>query len=126
MKLVILITAQVEHGLDVAQAWQDAGASGVTIVQAHGLHALQEELSRGAIELPRMVSSMAAAMAAVLNSMEAPNQILLSLVDDDLVDALIAGASSVLGDLTLPKNGILFVIPVERALGVYHHGKGGG
>ena len=121
MKLVVLITAQVEDGLDVALAWQEAGAPGVTIVRAHGLHALQEELRHGDVELPRMVVSMAATMAAVLDNMEARNHMLLSLVDDALVDTLIEAASRVLGDLTQPNHGILFVVPVERAIGVRDH-----
>ena len=38
-----------------------------------------------------------------------------------LVDPLIAAANEVLGDLTAPNHGILFVLPVERAIGVYRH-----
>lgn len=121
MKLVVLITAQVEDGLDVALAWQEAGAPGVTIVRAHGLHALQQELRQGDVELPRMISSMAAAMAAILDNMEARNYMLLSLVDDALVDRLIAATSAVLGDLTDPNHGILFVVPIDRAIGVRDH-----
>lgn len=121
MKLVILITGKVEDGLDIAQAWQDAGAPGVTIVPSHGLHSLQRELSSGAVELPRMVASMGAAMAAILDNLEARNEIILSLVDDELVDPLIAAANAVLGDLTKPDHGILFTIPVERAIGVRRH-----
>lgn len=121
MKLVVLITAQVEDGLDVALAWQEAGAPGVTIVRAHGLHALQQELRHGDVELPRMISSMAAAMAAILDNMEARNHMLLSLVDDPLVDTLIEATSAVLGDLTDPNHGILFVVPIERAIGVRDH-----
>lgn len=124
MKLVVLITAQVESGLDVALAWQAAGAPGVTIVRTHGLHALQQEFQRGSVELPRMVVSMAAAMAAVLDSLEERSEMLLSLVDDALVDALIAAANGVLGDLTQPNHGILFVVPVERAIGVRDHRAG--
>jgi hypothetical protein len=121
MKLVVLITAKVEAGLDIAQAWQDAGAPGVTIIRSHGLHTVQRELSSGAVELPRMVASMGAAMAAILDNLEERGEMILSLVDDDLVDALIAAANAVLGDLTQPDHGILFTIPVERAIGVRRH-----
>ena len=123
MKLVVLITAQVEEGLDIAQAWHEAGAPGITIVRSHGLHTLQQELKSGQVELPRMIVSMGAAMAAILDNMEERGEIILSLVDDELVDALIAAATVVLGDLNEPDNGILFVLPIERAIGVRHHGK---
>jgi nitrogen regulatory protein PII len=121
MKLVILITAQVEDGLDIAQAWQEAGAPGVTIVRSHGLHTLQRELRSGSVELPRMIASMGAAMAAILDNVEERGELILSLVEDDLVDALIAAANDVLGDLTQPNHGILFVVPIERAIGVRRH-----
>ncbi|MEP7291467.1 MAG: P-II family nitrogen regulator [Chloroflexota bacterium] len=121
MKLVILITSQVEAGLDVAQAWQEAGAPGVTIIRSHGLHSLQRELRSGQVELPRMMISMGVAMAAILDNMEERGEIILSVVEDELVDALIAAANRVLGDLTEPDNGVLFVLPVEQAIGVRRH-----
>ena len=121
MKLVVLITAQVEAGLDIAQAWQDADAPGVTIVRSHGLHTLQEELKSGQVELPRMVVSMGAAMAAILDNVEERGVIFLSVVEDELVDALINAASGVLGNLDDPDNGILFVLPIERTVGVRRH-----
>lgn len=121
MKLVILITAQIEDGLDIAQAWQEAGAPGVTIVRSHGLHTLQRELRSGSVELPRIIVSMGAAMAAILDNVEARNEMILSLVEDGLVEALVAAANQVLGDLTQPNHGILFVVPVDLAIGVRRH-----
>lgn len=121
MKLVVLITAQVEAGLDIAQAWQDAGAPGVTIVRSHGLHTLQRELRSGSIELPRMIASMGAAMAAIIDNVEERGEIILSLVEDELVERLIAAANQTLGDLTQPNHGILFVLPIEQAIGVRRH-----
>ena len=118
MKLVVLITAKIEDGLEVAQAWQDAGAPGVTIVRTYGLYTLQQQAQHGDIELPRMVVSMAAAMAHVIDSVEERGELILSLVEDTQVDTLINAASGVLGDLTKPGHGVLFVLPVDRALGV--------
>jgi nitrogen regulatory protein PII len=122
MKLVILITTRVEEGMDVAQAWQDAGAPGVTIMRTHGIRTLQEQIQKGSYELPRMVTSMAAAMTHLLNSMDAPGAMLLSVVDNELVDKLEAATTNVLGDLTQPYHGILIVLDIERAIGVRHHG----
>ncbi len=121
MKLVILITSRVEDGLDIAQAWQEAGAPGVTIVRSYGLHTLQRELKSGSVELPRMIASMGAAMAAIIDNLEPRGEMILSLVEDDLVDRLIAAANETLGDLTQPEHGILFTIPVDRAIGVRRH-----
>lgn len=118
MKLVILITAQVEQGLQIAQAWQEAGAPGVTILRSHGLHTLQREVHRGTIELPRMVFSMASAMARIIDQVEERGELVLSVVDDALVDDLVDAAQKLLGDLAEPDNGVMFVLPVERAIGV--------
>lgn len=121
MKLVVLITSQPEQGMIVAQAWQDSGAPGITVLGAHGLHNLQREIQRGNVELPRVVLSMSAALASLVQQTEHRSQIFLSLVDDALVEPLIAATEKELGDLTKPDNGILFVIDVERALGVRYH-----
>ena len=119
MKLVLLITAQVEQGMEVAEAWQEAGAPGVTIVRTHGLRSLQESVKNGSVELPRMLVSMAAAMAHVITTLEAPGQMLISVVPSDMVDTLEAVASEVLGDLTEPYNGIMIILDIEKAIGVY-------
>lgn len=121
MKLVILITAQIENGLAVAQEWQEAGAPGVTILRSHGLYTLQGEVQRGAVELPRMISSMATAMASIIDDVEERGELVLSVVEDDQVDALIAASREVLGDLDQPNQGVLFVLDVERAIGVRRH-----
>lgn len=123
MKLVLLITPQIDKGLDVAQAWQEAGAPGVTIIRSHGLHTLQKELQSGSVELPRMVVSMGAAMAAIIDNMEERGEMIISIVEDELVDPVIAAANEVLGDLTSPNAGVLVTLPIERAVGVRHHGR---
>jgi hypothetical protein len=40
-KLVVLITSHVEKALAMAEAWQAAGAPGVTLIDSHGLRRLQ-------------------------------------------------------------------------------------
>lgn len=123
MKLVILITAQLEQGMQVAQAWQDAKASGVTIIRTHGLRSLQEKIQRGSVELPLVVRGAAAAMARILMTEEEQGAMLLSLVDDGMEQTLEAAAQRVLGDMTQPYNGIMMVIDVMHAVGVRHFEK---
>lgn len=118
MKFAILITSRLEDGLDVAQAWQERGAPGVTVLRAQGIHSLQKEVERGDIELPRMVMSMAGAMASIIDNMERNGLIVLSVVEDEMVDTLVATAEKILGDLYEPDTGILFVLDVARAYGV--------
>jgi len=123
MKLVMLITAQIERGLDVALAWQEAGATGVTIVRSYGLFTLQRTIQRGEVELPRMVSSVAAILAHLLDTVEENGHILLSVVEPEMVDKLVDATNKTLGDLTEPNNGILLVLDLERAIGLRDHSK---
>jgi nitrogen regulatory protein PII len=115
-KLVVLITSHIEKSLEVAEAWQAAGAPGVTLLDSHGLHRLQEK-SRD-LELPVFVS-----MASVLRQLETTSQIILSVVEDHNVETLIKATTDVLGDLYQPDTGIVFVMDVERVVGLSYHGR---
>jgi nitrogen regulatory protein PII len=111
-KMVLLITTKIERGIAVAEAWEAAGAPGVTLIESHGLRRLQEQ-SR-AIEINLFVS-----MASLLRQVEETNQIILTVVDDDLVDTMIDAACDVLGgDLEQEGTGVAFVLPVERTVGL--------
>ena len=121
MKLVILITPQIEKGIAVAQAWQETGAAGVTIIRSHGLQTLKDSVKSGALELPLAMSSMVAAMSHVLTKTEEQGEILLSVVENDMVDALQQATSNILGDMSEPYSGIMIVLDVERAIGIHKH-----
>ena len=112
-KLVILITTHIDKGLAVAEAWEAAGAPGVTLIESHGLHNLRERSK--SLEIPLFVS-----MASLLRQVEETNQTIFSVVDDDLVDPLIDAACKVLGaeNLDDPGTGVAFVINVERTIGM--------
>ncbi|NJL55668.1 hypothetical protein HC928_11040 [bacterium] len=112
MKLVILITAQTEQSLQVATAWQQAGASGVTILEGHGLHRLQKKFEIRS-DLPLIPS-----LESLLRGKEIDTHVLVSVVDDDLATRLKAETVVILGDLTLPGNGILLSLDVGDILGL--------
>ncbi len=123
MKLVILITAQTENGLEVALAWREAGAPGVTIIPSHGLHSLQRKTKSGGLELPMIITSMADAMAGLLNASETSSLIILSVMPAEILGKVIEATKGVLGDLTAPDTGVVFVLDVEQAIGVRDHSK---
>ena len=119
MKLVILITSDIESGLEVANRWQEAGAPGVTIVKSVGLHSLKEKIMRDSLEVPlHIASSMTSLMAFVLREMELNNHVLLSVVPKELVPTLLDEARAVMGDLLEPNHGVAFVVPLDEAIGV--------
>jgi nitrogen regulatory protein PII len=112
-KLVVLITTHTEKGLDVAEAWDAAGALGVTIIESYGLHDLRQKSK--SLEIPLFVS-----LANVLRQIEETNQTIFSVVDDDLVDPMIDAACRVLGAENLDEEGagFAFVLDVGRTIGM--------
>jgi nitrogen regulatory protein PII len=112
-KLVVLITTHIDKGLAVAEAWDAAGAPGVTLVDTYGLHHLREKSK--ALELPLFVS-----MAQVMREIEQTNQTIFTVVEDNLVDVLIEATCKALGTDTLakPDTGVIFVIDVARTVGM--------
>jgi hypothetical protein len=110
-KLVVLITTDTANSLRIAETWQEAGASGVSIIDTHGVRGLQRQKGQRAPEL-----SLATSMASILNQLRETNVMLFSVVESDLVDTLITIAQDIVGDLTNPETGILFVIDVEKIL----------
>jgi hypothetical protein len=122
MKLIILITSNIENGLEVANRWQDAGAPGITIIKSVGLYNLQQKIKRGSMEVPlHIASSMTSMMAYMLGQMEQTNHVLLSVVPKELIPTMMDEAKAVMGDLLEPDNGVAFVIPLDEAIGVRLH-----
>ena len=98
--------------MSVAQAWERAGASGVTILEGYGLRSLQDRLAiRDDIGLIPSLSKL-------LSQQEVSTMLLISLVGDDQVTKLQQATAEILGDLTLPNNGIMLTLAVEDAIGL--------
>lgn len=109
-KVVVLVTTHVEKTLALAEAWQKAGAPGVTLVPSHGFRSLQERTRK--LELPHFVN-----LATILKQVDETAQMLFSVVDDDRVDALIEATRSILRDPLTPRTGVGFVLDVDRMFG---------
>lgn len=112
MKLIIFITARIERTLDVAEAWQRAGASGVTILEGHGLRRLQEKMGIRD-DLPLIPS-----LSSLLHQQEVSTHVLISVVRDDLAEQLYQLTVEIIGDLTLPDNGFVFTLDIGNSLGL--------
>ena len=112
MKLVILITAQTEQTLEIATAWQQAGATGVTILEGYGLRRLQENMGLRD-DLPLIPS-----LSSLLRGKEVETHLLVSVVDDALADTLHQETVNILGDLTLPGNGVILTIDIASLAGL--------
>lgn len=112
MKLVMLVTARTERTLDISQAWQNDGAPGVTILEGYGLRRLQEKMGLRD-DLPLIPS-----LSSLLRQQEFTTHILISVVNDELCEKLYATTERILGSLTLPDNGFMITLDIEKSLGV--------
>ncbi len=108
--LVLHDNSQLEEVLD---AWEEAGAPGVTILPSSGMvrlrnnHPLDEDI-------PLMPS-----LNDFFNPSEEHNSTLFTIVKgEEMVDKIVSATEKVTGDLDLPNTGILVVLPVVRAYGL--------
>jgi nitrogen regulatory protein P-II 1 len=109
--LVVLVLAKPEKLPDVLQAWQDAEAPEATVLESTGLGRVSEFFGRD--DVPLFPS-----LRALDECRECIHHTVFSVVEDDgMVDRLIAATEGVVGDLSQPNTGIMFVVPVARVIG---------
>lgn len=112
-KLILFITPQIEHAHEVGESWVKAGATGATYIESHGLHRLRQT-GRSTAILPGMSSVL-----EILRSSDQHNITMLTVVQDDsLVDKIVQNTEALVGSLDHHDNGVMFILDVERALGL--------
>lgn len=110
--LVVMIIDNPDDCPQVLEAWRQAGASGATILESSGMGRLMGAGLRD--DLPLIPN-----LSAFLGQREEPSQTIFSVVAEQAtVDAMIAAAQAIIGDLNQPNTGILFVLPVLQAYGL--------
>lgn len=111
--LVVLVLARVEMLQDVLQAWQDAGAPDATVIESTGLARISRLFGRDDVPLFPSLADLSEGGQSVHHT-------IFSVVDSDsLIDSLINATQAVVGDLSQPDRGILFVLPVVRVVGYW-------
>lgn len=110
--MVMLIVDDLNLCPSVLDAWDATGVGGITILESTGLAKVRGANIRD--DLPLMPS-----FAKLMQGREGRHRTLLTVVEgEEWVDRLVEATESILGDLNQPKNGVMFVLPVARALGV--------
>jgi nitrogen regulatory protein PII len=115
--LIIFVLDDTSLLEDLLTAWEKAGVTGVTLLESTGMHRVQMRASRD--DLPLMPS-----LRALLSSREEHHRTLFTVVEkEETIDAVIRATEQVVGDLSGHGTGILFVLPVSRAVGLHkaHH-----
>lgn len=110
--MVVLIIDDPDDCSEILDSWEDAGVTGVTILESSGLGRLRRAGARD--DIPLMPS-----LRDLFQTSEVPHRTLLSVVNDQqTVDRMVKAAQRVIGDMDDPHTGFLFVVPVVQAYGL--------
>jgi nitrogen regulatory protein PII len=113
--LVVLIVDRLEEVPGVLDSWEQAGVTGVTILESTGLGRLRRAALRD--DLPLMPS-----LQDLLENEEIHHRTLMTVIEtEEEVDRVIAAAQEITGNLEEAHTGFLFVVPVLRVIGLGKH-----
>ena len=110
--MVLLIVDNVDQCFPVMDAWEALEVGGITILESTGLGRVRKSGLRD--DLPLMPS-----LANLLKGREERHRTLFTVVDsEEKVDQLIEATQRIIGNLNNAHNGVLFVLPVSRVVGL--------
>ncbi len=119
--LLVLVVDNLDQFPAILNAWEEIGVPGITVLESLGSRRVREGLRD---DLPLLIS-----LRAVLEMEETHNRTLFAIIDNELLlEKAVQAAVQIVGDFTQPHTGILFTIPVDRALGIVKakpHRRGG-
>lgn len=109
-QLLVLILYKVSQLQALLEAWESIGVPGVTILRSAGGHRTKNWLQQMGL----------GAIGDLFSSEEVQSKTLLTLIDDeDLLERAIIEAERVVGDFYDLKGSLIFVLPVNRTVGVF-------
>jgi len=112
MKMIMFVLHDPARLPELLDAWQAAGAGGTTVLFSTGAGRLRQAALRD--DLPLMPSA-----GDFFARQEEMSRTLFTVVKDQATaKRVIAATRSVVGDLSRPDSGLLFVLPVEQAEGL--------
>ena len=110
--LIVLVLDDPDQCRDVLDAWEAAGAPGVTILDSTGLGRVRRVGIRD--DMPLMPS-----LSDLFRRQQDHHCTLFSVVrDESQVEAIVQATRAVVGALDRPDTGFLFVVPVSQVCGL--------
>ncbi len=110
MYMLMMVLDNSAHLNDVLTAWREAGIRGVTILESTGMNRV---LPRDAPNLGFM------GFSHLLGSGRVGNQTLMAVIDSlEVAETAVSATEAIIGKLTDPHTGIVFVMPVAKTWGV--------
>jgi nitrogen regulatory protein PII len=111
--LVVLILDDVDQCHPLLDAWEAAGARGVTMLESSGIGRVRRAHMRD--DIPLLPS-----LQRFFQSEERHHRTLFSVVEsEEQAQKLIDAAQSVVGDFSQPNTGLVFVIPLQQVVGLH-------
>ncbi len=109
--LIVLVLNNLAEGPAVLRAWDEAGASGVTILESTGLQRLRHVLTD---DIPLFPS-----LRDLEGSQELHHRTFFTVVRDDaMLERMVAATREVIGNFDAHHSGLLFVVPVSQVFGL--------
>lgn len=110
--MILLVLDNLEQCPSVLDAWEAAGVGGITILESTGLARMKLGIRD---DLPFMPS-----IATLLKGREEHHRTLFTVVEgDEMVEKIINATETITGNLEEAHNGVMFVLPVSRAIGLH-------
>ena len=118
MYLIILFLHNPDLLGELMEAWDQEGVNGATILFSVGMGQFLEKLGlRDDIPLIPSLEDFYEA------SEKLSRTIMATVKEEALIDRIVAATQRVMGDLNKPETGMLLVLPVLKAYGLYKTGR---
>ncbi|MCD6401428.1 MAG: CBS domain-containing protein [Anaerolineales bacterium] len=112
--LLIVILHDVDRLPELLKVWRDAGVPGVTMLPSFGGFQAQALVKRSGLS----------SVLGIFDQNKSGQRVLMSLIDDsEVLEVAISEADRVIKGFDRPNSGILFVVPVDKALGLKKWGR---
>ncbi|HXE59262.1 MAG TPA: P-II family nitrogen regulator [Gemmatimonadaceae bacterium] len=107
MQLLVAVINHVEQVDDILAGFVELGITGATVVNSEGMgHVLTQDVP------------IFAGLRSLTTRSRPSNQMLLSVIEEEKVNAAIELIQEVCGSLSVPGAGIVFTLPIERVVGL--------
>jgi len=108
--LLLIILKDISVLPDLLEVWREIGVPGTTILKSAGGHASRTWLSRVGL----------GAINDLFETKEVQTRTLIAVFDDEeLLAQAIAEAERIVGGFDRPNSGVVLVLPVSQAIGLY-------
>jgi len=108
--LLLIILNEINILPELLDVWREIGVPGTTILESAGGHASRTWLSRVGL----------GAIDNLFEAKEVQTRTLIAVFDDDdLLERAIAEAERVVGGFNRPNSGLVLVLPISQAIGLY-------